>query len=259
MNVLRRIWQSSLGKKYLMALTGAGMSLFVIGHLLGNLQIFAGAAVLNRYAHFLQTNVEMLWTARLGLVLLLGVHVVTAIKLSLENQQARPVEYGHGQAPYGAPLASRMMLVVGLAVGCFVTYHLLHYTVKVEAINLGAGNFQALKEVLQDGSARPDVFAMMISGFSQPWVVLFYVLGIGLLSYHLSHGLGAMFQSVGLKNRAYGAVIDRAAKIVAVALFLGYAAIPVAVLLGYGKARPAQTQTSLWLKPVPAVTPKARP
>src|SRR5882672_1369013 len=94
MNLFTRIWRSSLGKKYIMALTGCVLFLFVVGHLAGNLQIFLGPDAINRYGHFLQSNPELIWPARLVLLLMIGLHIWSAIKLSLENKAARPVGYG---------------------------------------------------------------------------------------------------------------------------------------------------------------------
>src|SRR6186997_2408599 len=93
MNIVSNIFSSSLGKKYIMAVTGFVMFLFVLGHLAGNLQIFLGPEALNKYGHFLQSNPELIWPARLGLLLMVGLHIWSAVKLSLENKAARPVAY----------------------------------------------------------------------------------------------------------------------------------------------------------------------
>ena len=93
MNTMANIFRSSLGKKYVMAVTGFVLFLFVVGHLAGNLQIFLGREAINRYGHFLQTNPELIWPARLGLLLMLGLHIWAAIKVSRENKAARPEAY----------------------------------------------------------------------------------------------------------------------------------------------------------------------
>src|SRR5512141_3264955 len=93
MNIITRIFQSSLGKKYIMAITGFFMFLFVVGHLVGNLQVFGGPEMINRYGHFLQSNLELVWPVRLILLTFLVLHIWSAIKLSLENNAARPVHY----------------------------------------------------------------------------------------------------------------------------------------------------------------------
>src|SRR5438552_2983992 len=126
MNLFARTWRSSLGKKYIMALTGCALFGFVIVHLAGNLQIFLGPESLNRYGRFLQTTPELLWPARIGLLVLAVLHIVSATQLSAENKRAR------GTVPYqqfqivAASYASRTMLMSGLIIAAFVIYHLLH-------------------------------------------------------------------------------------------------------------------------------------
>src|ERR1035438_3494142 len=93
MNMLLRLVTSSLGKKFLVAITGAGLFLFVIGHLVGNLQIFLGPESINRYGHFLQTSPEILWPARIGLLAFVIIHIWTSIALTLENRAARATGY----------------------------------------------------------------------------------------------------------------------------------------------------------------------
>src|SRR5258705_12148411 len=110
MNLLTNIFKSSLGKKYVMAISGLVMLLFVTAHLAGNLQIFLGAEAINRYGHFLQSNPELIWPARLFLLLMLVLHIWAAVKLSMENRAARPVGYAHWQ-PAGATYGSRTMLM----------------------------------------------------------------------------------------------------------------------------------------------------
>src|SRR5512137_2612149 len=109
MNFLARVWQSSLGKKYIMAVTGFVLVLFVIGHLVGNLQIFLPPEAINGYAHFLKSTPELLWGVRLGLVVMVVLHVVSAVQMSLENQAARPTGYAGNPVPKAAGYASRTM------------------------------------------------------------------------------------------------------------------------------------------------------
>ncbi|MBI4326344.1 MAG: succinate dehydrogenase cytochrome b subunit [Chloroflexi bacterium] len=229
--------QSSLGKKYVMAVTGFALFGFVIMHMLGNLQIFLGPNQINRYAQFLQSNVELVWAARLGLLLMVALHVISAILVSLENKAARPVPYGDFQA-VASSYASRTMLMSGVIIAVFVIYHLLHYTVQVQSINLTGQDFKHFDEVLAGDHKRHDVYRMMIVGFSNLWVSGFYVLGMALLALHLSHGASSMFQSIGWKNGKYGRWIDRLACLAALVIFLGYCSIPVAVLTGILKEIP---------------------
>ena len=231
MNLFTGLFRSSVGKKLIMAVTGGALFLFVIGHLLGNLQIFLAPEAINAYGHFLQSNLEIIWPARIGLLLAVGLHVWAAIQLSAENKAARPVAYADPK-PNTASLASRTMLMSGLIVGAFIAFHLLHYTVQVQAINFTGVDFATLTDPT---TGYHDVYAMMVYGFSQPLVAGFYLVAMALLCLHLSHGVGAMFQSLGWKNAAYGACLNRCAKVAAIAIFAGYASIPVAVMLGHGK------------------------
>lgn len=227
MNLIRRTWHSSLGKKYIMALSGAGLFAFVIGHLLGNLQIFIGPEALNRYGHFLQTTPELIWPARIGLLVLVVLHIAAAVTLTRQNRAARPVGYGDYKV-VAASYASRTMMMSGLIVLVFIIYHLLHFTIQTPEINFTGQNFKTL----HDEQGRHDIYRMMIAGFKRPLVSLFYVIGVGLLCLHLSHGVSSMFQSMGWKNKAYGTFLDTFAIVASVIIFLGYISIPAAVLLG---------------------------
>ena len=234
MKLLRRLFESSLGKKFIMAVTGACLFLFAVGHMLGNLQFFLGAEPINRYAHFLQSVPELLWGARLGLLAMVGLHIWSAVKLTLENRAARPVAYDQAKLA-AATYASRTMIWSGLIIAAFIIFHLLHYTVKTTGVNLTGKDFTEFHTTLADGTACHDVHKMMVTGFSQPVVSGFYVLAVGLLCFHLSHGISAMFQSLGLKDQTWGPIIDRFSVGAALLLFLGYAAIPTSVLLGFVK------------------------
>jgi succinate dehydrogenase / fumarate reductase cytochrome b subunit len=213
-----------------MAASGAVLFLFVVGHLAGNLQFFLGPEAINRYGHFLQTNPELIWPARLFLLLMLGLHIWSAIKLSIENKAARPEAYA-AYRPVGSSYASRTMLMSGLIIFAFIIYHLLHFTAQVKYINLTGRNFVGFT----DPEKRHDIFKMLVVGFNNPWVSGFYILGMALLCLHLSHGVSAMFQSLGWKNKVYGPCLDRGARVIAWLIFLGYTSIPVAILLGFGR------------------------
>jgi succinate dehydrogenase / fumarate reductase, cytochrome b subunit len=226
--LLANLFRSSLGKKYLMAGTGMVLVLFVVGHLAGNLQIFLGPEFINRYGDLLQTNVELLWPVRIILLCCVLLHIATAIQLTAENRAARPAQYLKWE-PTAANYASRTMMMSGLIVAAFIIYHLLHFTVMVQAVNLTHKDFDARPEFF-DAHGRHDIYKMMVTGFRQPVVSLFYIIGVGLLCLHLSHGVSAMWQSMGWKKRAYSPLIDGLAKWGSLLIFLGYISIPLAIL-----------------------------
>ena len=153
MKVITNIFGSTLGKKYVMAISGGAMFMFVVGHLVGNLQIFLGPEAINRYGHFLQSNVEIIWPARISMLAMIALHLWSAIALALENRAARPVPYANWQ-PTAASYASRTMIWSGFIVAAFIIYHLLHYTVMVQAINLTGQDFHALT----DAEGRHDIY-----------------------------------------------------------------------------------------------------
>ena len=114
MNSVAGLLNSSLGKKFVMAATGLLLFGFVVGHLVGNLQVFGPPELINNYAHFLKSKPVLLWGARIGLLVVVGLHIVAAIQLSIANKEARPV--GYAMPPtYGSTWQSRYMLVSGLA------------------------------------------------------------------------------------------------------------------------------------------------
>lgn len=211
-----------------MAATGALLFLFVVGHLVGNLQVFGPPEMINRYAHFLKSTPELLWVVRLGLLALVVLHIITAVQLSAANKAARPVGYATGDS-YGSTWQSRYMLVSGLVILAFVVYHLAHFTALLPGIN-GVGDFTKLTTVLH-GESVPDVYAMMILGFQVWWVSLFYLIAMALLFVHLGHGLAAMFQSLGLRDHAWWPRIQCFAKAASIAIFIGYALIPISIYM----------------------------
>lgn len=211
-----------------MAVTGCVLFLFVIGHLLGNLQVFGPPEMINTYAHFLKSTPELLWSARLGLLACVALHIASAVTLSALNKEARPDQYA-SKAAYGSSTASRYMLVSGLVILAFVVYHLAHFTALLPGIN-GQGDFHKLTTILH-GEPVADVYAMMILGFQVWWVAAFYLIAQGLLFMHLGHGLAAMFQSLGFRNHVWWPRVQTFAKVASVAILIGYASIPISIYM----------------------------
>lgn len=225
MSNVTRFFSSSLGKKYVMALTGFALFAFVLAHMAGNLQIFLGAESINSYAAFLKARPGLLWSARIGLLVVVILHITAAIQLVRINRRARPVGYNDNKV-VASSLAQRTIFMSGLIILAFIIYHLLHFT-------FGATNPEYLG--YHDSLGRHDVYRMMIAGFSNIWVSLFYIIAMGLLCLHLSHGVSSMFQSLGLRRRAITRSINLFAKTMAILIFVGNVAIVVAVLTGLVK------------------------
>jgi|TARA_B110000914_G_scaffold226248_1_gene250032 succinate dehydrogenase / fumarate reductase cytochrome b subunit len=213
--------KSSIGRKIIVALTGLALVLFLAGHLAGNLLIYAGPDAFNEYAHFLHTFLHGMgvWIARIGLLVCLILHVWFTILLTKENKAARP-KYAH-DATVQAPKSSRMMIWSGLTILAFIVYHLLHFTIRIDS------------NLAKMGETSP--WHMVIEGFQNPLVVIFYVIAMTLLCSHLSHGVASIFQTLGLRSKKTAGPIKFISKAYAVIVYLGFISIPLAVLLfGFG-------------------------
>jgi succinate dehydrogenase / fumarate reductase cytochrome b subunit len=228
MNILNALFKTSLGKKVIMAITGLVLVGFVIGHLVGNLQVFSPPEKINAYAHLLQSLGPVLWVIRAFLLLMVVLHIWSAIALVLENKAARGAKGYTNQKTLRASFASRTMKYSGLIVLAFIIYHILHFTTKQA---YGPELFM----VELHGEMVPDVHTMMVLGFQQPLVALFYLIAIALLSLHLSHGISSMFQSVGLRTRTWGNCLNKVAIAICILYFLGNAAIVGACYTGFVK------------------------
>ncbi|NWK54293.1 succinate dehydrogenase cytochrome b subunit [Verrucomicrobiaceae bacterium N1E253] len=220
---LCQFWQSSIGKKLVVALTGAFLVLFLAGHLVGNMLIYQGSEAFNHYAHFLHTMLHGwgIWLFRLTMLAALGLHIVATVQLVKANRAARPSRY-QADDTMVASKSSRIMIYSGLTILVFFVFHILHYTVRV------TGDLKVLAEFGQN-------WAMTVKGFQNPIVVIFYVLAMGLLCSHLSHGVASIFQTLGLRSRKTEGLISLLSKGYAIVLFVGFSSIPVACLFGFGK------------------------
>jgi succinate dehydrogenase / fumarate reductase cytochrome b subunit len=225
MNGFIRLANSSLGKKYLMAITGLGLFLFVVFHMMGNLQIFLGREAINHYGHMLKANPEFLWPARIGLVVFVIIHIWTSIVLTLENRAKREQPYAVKRI-VAASFASRTMIYSGLLLLSYIVYHLFQFTVLVTNPEYAE---------LRDQLGRHDIYRMTVLAFSDIRVSAVYIFGMGFLCLHLSHGASSMFQSIGLKNEANCVLLDRFGLVAAWVIFVGYSSVPLAVLLKWVK------------------------
>jgi succinate dehydrogenase / fumarate reductase cytochrome b subunit len=217
-----RFYEAPIGKKAVMAVTGVILFGYVVGHLLGNLQIYsADRDQVNRYAAFLHdpSRASLLWGVRTMLLLAVFLHIIASVQLWNLKRAARPIGYVKKDDVPSA-YAARTMMWSGPIVAAFVVFHVLHLTV---------GSVLPLQEL---GPNQPDVRANVIAGFQHPAVAGFYIVAMLLLCLHLYHGLWSMFQSVGLSHPRYTPGLKRFAAICAILIAAGNISIPIAVMTG---------------------------
>jgi succinate dehydrogenase / fumarate reductase cytochrome b subunit len=251
MSLFRNLFMSSIGRKFLMAVTGLVLVGFVTGHLVGNLQIFLSPDHINGYAHFLQGLGPVLWIVRLVLLGCVAIHIWAAVVLTLESNAARgPQNYGIKRW-LKASVASRYMRMSGVVVLAFILYHLAHFTLGFT----GADSFKThihewtmLDDVREfgiplasAGDIVHDVYSMVFLGFATPLVSIFYIVAVGLLSVHMWHGTDSFFQTLGLRNGQWSGCLRRLVAIFCIVYFLGNLAIPGAILTGIAKPAPDTT------------------
>jgi len=246
MNLIGNLFRTTIGRKFLMALSGVIMIGFVIGHLVGNLQVFAQSPDhINGYAYFLQSLGPTLLVARAVLLISAVVHIWAGTMLAIEDRAAR------GAVPYQknnwlqATWSSRYMRWTGYVVLAFLIYHLAQFT-------WGVASSVSYKEhlpfytmaddykvfgltVTKGGTPVPDVRSMVIMAFQSPVVSVFYIFAIGLLSLHLLHGAQSLFQTLGWRNGSWDCALRVVVTVACILYFLGNLAIPGAVLAGFLK------------------------
>jgi len=211
-----RFWSATVGKKIVMAASGIVLILFVIGHLLGNLQVFMGAERFNDYARFLRIEPALLWTVRIVLLIMVILHIWASISLAALNIfKARPVGYVKKKNA-GSTYASRTMYWSGPIVLAFIIYHLMQFT-------WGVGGTP-----FEEGRA----YQNLIAGFQVPVISIFYVIAMALLMLHLYHGVWSLFQTLGMTHPRYTPLLRRLAKVLSILLFLGFISIPISVMAG---------------------------
>ncbi len=214
--------KSSIGRKVLMAITGVLMFGFVVGHMIGNLQIFIGQDQLNTYAQALKDLPALTYTVRIIMLVVLIIHVWNAVRLYFENRASRPIAYVFNNTVQ-ASLASRTMFWTGLGVFLYVVYHLLHFT--FIATNPRYAH-------LTDAAGRHDVYSMVVLGFQNYLISAVYIVAMFLVAYHLSHAIFSFLQTLGLNSPRVESTLRKIAYVFSVVIFVGYVSMPVAVLVG---------------------------
>lgn len=227
---LSRFYASSVGKKTVIAVTGAALLLFVFGHMTGNLLIYLGPDAINAYGKFLHElgHGAGIWVARLGLLAVFGLHILATVQLTRQNRAARPRHYAVNGCQRTTS-AARFMIVSGLTILAFVIFHIAHFTI-------GIGNDYRTAEdyfTMLDGERVHDIHRMVIAGFSVWPVSVFYLIAMLLLCWHLMHGFASAFQTLGLQSHGTRHIIHATGYGFAAIILLGNCSIPLAVLFGF--------------------------
>lgn len=210
---LRRRFTSSVGLKLIMALTGVILSLFVLGHMLGNLQVFQGAEAIDAYGKLLHKEPALLWTVRVVLLAAVGLHIWAFVVLTRRSKAARPQGYRHAREYRESTYASRSMRITGPLILLFLIYHLLHMTTGTVHPSFEEG---AVHHNLTTGLAG-------LAG-------LIYVIAMLLLSFHLWHGVWSMLLTLGLPEGRYGSLGRWVATAFATVVTLGFIVVPLGVM-----------------------------
>jgi succinate dehydrogenase / fumarate reductase cytochrome b subunit len=211
---LAAFWRSGIGKKAVMAVTGLIGIAYVVGHMVGNLQLFQGPEKINAYAAMLQGPLKSaVWAARIVLLLAVVLHVIAAWQLTRIDRAARPVGYARRE-PQISTLASRSMRWGGVVLLLFIVFHILHFT---------TGTVQPAPFV------AGDVYGNMIGGFRIWWVALFYVIAMAALGLHLFHGGWSFARTLGIARPSPRPFRRPVAAALAVIVAAGFAIVPLAV------------------------------
>lgn len=238
MNALTRCldtyWNSSIGKKLVVALTGLFLVLFLAGHLVGNLVVFLGPEPFNAYAYFLHHmgHGAGIWAFRIVMLVMLGAHIVATVMLTKQNKAARKAY--ECQSTIQASGSSRYMILTGLTILAFFVYHMLHFTARV------GNEYNSLARYKTTLPGVPgevhNAWLMVIDGFSWWPASLFYVVAMTLLASHLMHGFQSVFQTLGLRSKKSAGLLKQVSIGYALVIWLGFISIPVAILVfGFGR------------------------
>ena len=231
MNALTRCldsyWTSSIGKKLIVAITGIFLVLFLAGHLAGSLLLFAAPQAFNEYAYFLHHMLHGagIWFARIGLLVIIVAHVVATIALTRQNKAARKsYEF---DATIQASKSSQTMVLSGLTILTFIVYHILHFTARIG----NEYNDPDLYGWTIDGKEAHNAWKMAVDGFSWWPATLFYIIAMTLLCSHLWHGVGSIFQTLGLRTQRNASLIKHISIGYSLIIWIGFVSIPAAIYL----------------------------
>jgi succinate dehydrogenase / fumarate reductase cytochrome b subunit len=217
MNRLARFYRAAIGKKIVMGVTGLIGIGFVIVHMAGNLLAFRGQEAINAYAHFLASTGELLWLLRIVLIVSVILHVIAAYQLTMQNRAARPKGYVDRETQVST-WAARTLRWGGVLLLIFIILHILHFT-----------NPGWRPEGVFD---KADVYTNIVMSFRIWWITLFYVIAMISLGLHIYHGAWSSVRSIGLAQPKQRPLHRTVALGIALILWLGFTAVPVAVFAG---------------------------
>jgi len=221
---LLAFYRSTIGKKIIMGVTGLIGIGFVILHMAGNLQVFAGQQKINDYGAMLHGPLnELLWVLRVVLIVAVILHVMMAYQLTRMSQAARPIGY-HKKEPQVATLASRTMKWGGVLLLVFIVFHILHFTTET----IDPGGWRGMSDV----HGNRDVYGNMVASFRIWWVSLFYIVAMIALGLHLYHGAWSSVRTLGHAKASPHPLHRRIALAVAVIVWLGFTLVPLGVIVG---------------------------
>lgn len=225
-NRLLALWSSVIGKKVVMAVTGAVLILFVLAHMAGNLKIFNGPEEINAYSRFLREvgwpelgYGQLLWIVRTVLLICAALHIIAATQLTILNRQARPVDYG-SRKNVETSWSALTMRWGGVLLAIFIVFHLFHFTGGM--VGFQPGQFEHLM-----------VYQNVIAGFQVVPISLFYILAMVALCLHLDHGIWSMLQTLGWVNTDNTGSLRLVSRLIALVIFAGFVSVPVSVLAGW--------------------------
>jgi len=225
-NRVMALWRSQIGKKIVMAVTGIVLIGFVIAHMIGNLKLFEGANEINAYSRFLRevgqpelSYGRLLWLVRIVLLVCVALHIIAALQLTRMSWAARPDGYTV-KRELETTFAGRMMRWGGVVLAAFIIFHLFHMTGGL--VGFEPGQFRHLA-----------VYQNVLAAFAVWPVAIFYIVAMGALCLHLTHGIWSMLQTLGWSTARNEAMLKIVSNVIGIAVFLGFSSVPVAVLAGW--------------------------
>ncbi|NNE27336.1 MAG: succinate dehydrogenase cytochrome b subunit [Saprospiraceae bacterium] len=226
MTWLTKFLTSSIGKKLVMSLTGLFLILFLVVHLVGNLQLLKddGGEAFNVYAYFMTHN-PLIKTASYGLYFFILLHTVQGIILAITNRKAKGSKYAVSTNSNGSWMSKNMALL-GTLIFAFICIHMGDFWYKMKFTD----QLALVKYDSFDVQVK-DLYGRVVLAFEQTWIVVVYIIGMIVLALHLLHGFQSAFTTLGLRHKKYTPIINAIGIIYSILIPLGFAIIPIWILI----------------------------